>query len=184
MANRDTPMGFIPFRHRGGGIIRASAYKIQSAYATTLLIGDAVLLASGYITRAGPASASITGIFAGCRYRDSNGNVQFGIWLASTVTLNSEDVEAMVYDDEGISYRCQTDTDTSYVDATHRGGSFDVEQDHAGSTITGMSGQEIDLADASETQFLLLGLIDEPTNEAGVNAKVEVKIRKALLNLA
>jgi hypothetical protein len=40
---------------------------------------------------------------------------------------------------------------------------------------------EIDLADTGTGQFQILGLIDEPGNAAGVNAKVEVIINVPLL---
>jgi hypothetical protein len=43
---------------------------------------------------------------------------------------------------------------------------------------------ELNLNDASDTQFQVLSLINEPGNVAGANAKVEVRIRKALFNVA
>lgn len=183
MANSDQPMGFVPYRHRGGGVIRSSGgYKIQSAYGTSIFTGDAVILSSGYLAIGADDSATIDGIFDGCKYRAADGSIVFSnYWLASTVTLASEDVEAFVYDDPMISYRCQTDTGTAYVDATHKGNSYDLEKDHAGSTITGNSGMEIDLGDTGTGQFKVLGLIDEPGNAAGVNAKIEVLIDAALL---
>ena len=185
MANSDNPRGFVPFRHRGGGQPRHSdGYKIQAAYATALYTGDAVVLTSGFVVRAADSDTAILGVFDGCKYRASDGSIVFSnYWPASTATLGSEDVEAFVYDDEDISYEVQTDTGTAYVDATHKGGSYDIELDHAGSALTGQSGMELDLGDTGQTQFLILGLVDKPGNAAGTNAKVEVKIRKALLNL-
>lgn len=183
MANVDSPMGFQPYRHLGGGVIRASGtYKIQSGYATALFTGDAVILSSGYLARAADNSATIAGIFAGCRYRDSDGSIVFKPnWVASTATLGSEDVQAYVYDDPKISFKCQTDTGTDYVDATHKGGVFDIELDHAGSTVTGLSGMELDLGDTGTGQFQVVGLIDEPGNAAGTNAKLEVIMNAPLL---
>lgn len=182
MANTDNPSGFQPLRHRGGGVIRTSEYKIQSAYATALGTGDAVILSSGYINRAADNSATLLGIFAGVRYRASDGSVVFSpYWTASTATLASEDAVALVWDDPMISYRCQSDTDTAYVDATHKGGVFDIELDHSASAITGQSGMELDLGDTGTGQFIVLGLIDEPNNAAGVNAKLEVMIKESLL---
>jgi hypothetical protein len=183
MPNIDAPRGFEPLRHVKGGVIRASGtYKIQSGYATSLFTGDAVIANANYLNVAADNSAVIAGIFAGCRYRASDGSVVFSnYWPASTATLGSEDVQAYVFDDPGISYRVQTDTGTAYVDATHKGNVYDIELDHAGSAITGQSGMEIDLADTGTGQFQILGLIDEPGNAAGVNAKVEVIINVPLL---
>jgi hypothetical protein len=183
MANRDAPLGFQPYRHLGGGVIRASgAYKISSAYAVSLYRGDAVVLTSGFLAIGAENSATFVGVFAGCQYRTADGETKWSpYWPASTVTLNSEAAQAFVYDDPMISYKVQCDTGTAYVDATHKATSVDIELDHAGSTITGLSGMEIDLADTGTGQIKIIGLIDEPENAAGVNAKVEVLIDTAFL---
>ena len=123
----------------------------------------------------------ILGIFNGCQYRDTDGAMQFRAnWPASQATLGDEEVKASVFTDRGISYMCQSDTGTAYVDATHKGGTFDIELDHAGSAVTGLSGMEIDLGDTGTGQFRVIGLIDEPGNAVGVNAKLEVVIAAPL----
>lgn len=183
MANSNRPRGFVPFRHRGGGVIRAGGpYRIQAAYATALYTGDAVILTSGYLNKALENSATLLGIFAGCQYRDANGTTVFSnYWPASTATLGSEDVIANVYDDPMLSYQAQTYSVTAYVDATHKGGAFDLISNTAGSAITGQSGMEVNLGDTGTGQLMVLGLIDDPENAAGANAKVEVAIKKSLL---
>jgi len=183
MPNADQPMGFVPRRHIQGGTPRhQDGFKIASGYATNIFRGDAVVLTAGFLAIATDASAAILGIFSGCRYRDASGKTNFSpYWPASTVTLGAEDVEAFIYTDRGISYRVQTDTGTAYVDATHKGAAFDIELDHAGNTFTGQSGMEIDLADVGTVQFRVIGLIDEPNNAAGVNAKIEVVINAPLV---
>lgn len=183
MANVDAPSGFKPHRHVSGGVIRASdSYKIQSAYGTALFTGDAVILSSGYLARAADNSSSLVGIFAGCKYRASDGSVVFSPhWVASTATLGSEDVTAYVYDDPNITFEVQCDTGTAYVDATHKGTQVDIELDHSGSTTTGLSGMEVDLGDTGTGQFLVLGLIDRPGNAAGANAKLEVKMNSSFV---
>lgn len=182
MANTDSPLGFKPTRHAFGGLIRSNAYKVDGGYATAMYTGDAVILSSGYVNIAAQDSATLLGIFAGCSYRDSTGKTVFSpYWPASQATLGDEDAVVYVWDDPGIIFRAQTDTGTAYVDATHKGGVYDIELDHAGSAYTGMSGMEIDLNDTGTGQFLLLGLIDEIGNAAGVNAKVEVMIKESLL---
>jgi len=175
MANADTPSGFVPYRHHGGGVIRQNSYKIEAAYATSIYRGDAVLLTSGFVVIGAHDSSSLLGVFMGCKYRNAAGETIFSpYWPASTATLNSEAVEAFVIDDPNVTYKVQTDTGTAYVDATHKGSVYDLELDHAGSTFTGQSGMELDLADTSEGHFRILRLIDEPDNAAGLNANVEV----------
>lgn len=186
MANSNAYQGFQPYRHTGGGRIRSSGYyKIQSAYATNLFTGDPVVLTSGYLARAANNSGTIIGIFSGVRFRDSSlTGINFrNYWPASTATLNSEDAQAYVFDDPMISYRCQCSVDLAYVDATHKMGGFALVLTNAGSTATGFSGAELNLNDSGVAQFLVLGLIDEPSNAVGLNAKVEVLVRKAQLKV-
>ena len=189
MANSDSPRGFQPIGHAWGGTggrFAPTPYKMQSAYGTSLFTGDAVVLTSGYLARAADDSALICGIFFGCSYTNADStNIPFSAyWPASTATLGSADFTAFVLDDPGIIYEVQSDTGTAYVQATHLGGSYDIELDHAGSTLTGMSGMELDLGDTGQTQFLVLGLIDRPGNAVGVNAKLAVRIRKSLVGQA
>jgi hypothetical protein len=182
MANTDLPSGFTPYRHRGGGVIRANSYNLASGYGTALFRGDACILSSGVVAVAAQDSATLLGIIAGFKYTAADGSaVITDNWVAGTVTKGAAPVEVLVYDDPMISYRAQTDTGTAYVDATHKGGVFDIETDHAGSTVTGQSGMEIDISDTGTGQFKILGLIDEPGNAAGVNAKVEVIIVESAL---
>ena len=183
MANADRPSGFMPMRHAFGGVIRANPYKITDAYATGLFTGDMVILSSGFLAIGAENSATPLGVFSGCQYRNTDGEVKFSkYWPAAQATLGAaNDTIAWVYDDPGIVFRVQSDTGTAYVVATHMGGVFDIELDHAGSTTTGQSGMEIDLNDTGTGQWLVLGLIDEPGNAVGVNAKLEVKMAISLV---
>lgn len=177
MANADTPMGFVPFRHKGGGTIRTQEFRLASGAAVNLFRGDAVILSSGKVTIAADNSATILGIFESVQYTASDGSPVFAPnWVTGTATLGSADAIAHVYADPNITFKVQTDTDTAFAIASHVGNSYDIELDHAGSTATGQSGMELDLNDAGSTQFTVIGLIDEPGNEVGANAKVEVFI--------
>lgn len=174
MANADRPNGFTPYRHKGGGTIRSMQFPMASAYGSVIARGDAVILASGLINIAADTSSTILGIVEGFEYVDANGNQVFtSYWTASTATLGSADVKVNVYVDPDITYRVQTDTDTAPTQ-TAIGVSFDLEKDHAASATTGQSGMEIDIGDTGTGQFTVIGLIDEPGNAWGANAKVEV----------
>lgn len=182
MANADIPRGFVPLRHRGGGLIRANEYPIASGYNTAIYTGDAVILSSGKLAIGADDSATILGIFVGCVFIDTTGEVKFSpYWPASQATQGSVDAKALVIDDPMVSYEVQCDTGTAYVLASHAGTAVDLEKDHAGSTVTGQSGMEIDLGDTGTGQFLVIGLIDKPGNAVGVNAKVEVVIKESFL---
>lgn len=183
MANADRPSGFTPLRHAFGGVIRANPYKILHGYTTGIFTGDAVIISSGYVNVAADNSSVLLGVFAGCQYVDTSGNIVFSkTWPASQAVLGDADTSiAYVYDDPGIVFKVQTDTDTAYVAATHDYAAYDIEKDHAGNTTTGQSGMEIDLNDTGTGQWMVLGLVDEPGNAAGVNAKVAVKMNISLV---
>lgn len=174
MPNTNTPMGFVPYRHLGGGQIRAQAFALASGYSQDIFYGDPVILSSGKVAIALANSNPVLGIFAGVSFRDSQGGQVFSrSWRANTATLGAQDATAYVYVDPMISYKVQSDTGTAFA-MTHIGGSFALEADYAGNHITGQSRKEIDLGDTATQQFTVVGFIDEPGNEVGVNAKLEV----------
>lgn len=182
MANADQPSGFMPLRHLGGGVIRSSKYSFASAMATALFRGDVVVFTSGLIARAAANSGTILGVVRGFEWRNTDGEMKFTPnWVASTATLGSEAVTVHIWDDPMISFRCQSDTTTAYVEATHRGNAYDLIITGTGSTFTGQSIMELDLANAGDEHFLVLNLVDEPGNAVGVNAKLEVKMLNSVL---
>jgi len=185
MANRDAPRGFVPAGHRNGGVIRSNTYHIAYDYATPIYCGDAVILSSGKITAAAANSATITGIFDGCSYRDATGAMQFSrYWPGVALTDTAANVVAHVYDDKGIMFEVQCETGVAYVDATHVGTMCDLIATHAGSALTGQSGQEVTPGTTGDLQFVILQLIDRPDNAAGTNAKVLVAINDSTTDIA
>ena len=177
MANADTPFGFKPAGHRNGGVVRSNTYHIAYNYGTKIYCGDAVDLSSGKIVVATASSATITGIFDGCKYKDDTGAMQFSrYWPGVALTDTAADVIAYVYDDKGILFEVQCETGVAYVDATHVGTTGDLIATHTGSTLTGQSAQEFTPGTAGDAQFTVYQLIDRPDNAAGVNAKILVSI--------
>ena len=76
MANVDAAFGARPVRHLTGGQIRTNEYKIASGTSSNIFTGDFVkLLATGYIDVAA-AGNRILGVFAGCQYTASDGEVK------------------------------------------------------------------------------------------------------------
>lgn len=174
MANSDKPNGFTPSIHLGGGTIRAASFEIAYDYTTAIFSGDAVVLSSGKVNKATDSSAAILGVFAGCKYRNDSGEVVFSpYWPGVALSDSNAVVEAMVYTDPQIGYEVQCDTGTAFA-KTMIGNSYDIELDHAGSTLTGRSGMELDLSDTGTGQFTVVSLVDRPDNAVGVNAKVIV----------
>lgn len=175
MANTNAPYGFRPIRHLAGGVIRNSRRRIASAYNTAIYMGDPVkLLGTGYINLAA-AGDRILGIFAGCNYVQSNGDVKWSpYWPASTATLGSADVEALVWDDPNIVFQVQSGvTSPALADigalADHVAGT--------GSAVTGQSGAYLSGTVGTGTaSFRILDFVNKPDNEIGQYADIEVQL--------
>jgi hypothetical protein len=174
MANVDAPRGFVPCGHKGGGEIRTAEFTIAYNYGTAIYYGDSVILASGLVNIAAQDSATVLGVFAGCEYRNNAGEVIFSkYWPGVALTDTAAVVKALVYVDPDILYEVQTDTGTTSTVASV-GVAYDMEADHAGSTLTGQSGQEIDISDTGTGQWMVYGLAAKADNAWGINAKVIV----------
>jgi len=173
MSNTDSPNGFVPHRHLHGGNISTMPFALESAYDTSLKRGDAVILASGKVNIAAQDSAAILGVFAGCEYVDPSGNQVFSNqWPANQTTLGSVDAVAHVWSDPGISFAVQAEDSSTIANV---GVAYDIGTDHAGSTVTGISGMELDLGDTGTGQFMVVGLINMPGSAFGsAHASLEV----------
>jgi len=181
--NADTPFGFKVAGHKNGGTARHTTFNIAYDYGTAIYCGDAVILSSGKITAAAASSGTITGIFDGCSYKNNAGEQVFSrYWPGTALSDSAAVVTAYVYCDKGILFEVQCETGVAYVDATHVGTACDLIATHAGSAITGQSGQEITPGTVGDAQFMIHQLVDRPDNAVGVNAKVLVSINDSTIN--
>jgi hypothetical protein len=174
MANVDAAFGAKPVRHLTGGVIRATEYKIVKEYAANVFTGDFVKLADTGYVQVGAATNRLLGVFNGCKYTASNGEVVFKrYWPTGTATLGDGDVTAYVYDDPNIVWAIQSSGSADFADI---GNLADIVAG-AGSTSTGQSGFEINGTTGTGTaQLRILGLYNEPKNAYGTNGVLEAVI--------
>jgi hypothetical protein len=190
--NNDTPFGLRPVRYRDGSPYNEAVnpYFIASTYATALFIGDPVVkVAGGSNTAAvGPypigtlpqierATAgdgnAITGVIVGFAPLPTNLGLQYN-------TASTERV-AFVCDDPNVMFEIQAD---GSITATQVGLNANLIYTHAGSTVTGRSGAELDTssdapdADASN-QLTILRVVNRADNYAATTwTKVLVAINQ------
>ena len=174
MANVDAAFGAKPVRHLTGGVIRATEYKIVKEYAANVFTGDFVQLAATGYVQVGAATNRLLGVFNGCKYTASNGEVVFKrYWPTGTATLNDGDVTAYVYDDPNIVWAIQSSGSADFADI---GNLADIVAG-TGSTSTGQSAFEINGTTGTGTaQLRILGLYNEPKNAYGTNGVMEAVI--------
>lgn len=185
MTNVDRPFGFTATRHGAGGTpMRLGSYEIANGLPSDIFSGDpVVLLGSGRtidLATAGNANL-IVGVFAGVRYTDANGDVQFRPnWVSGTVGTGlqrgEDNPEALVYDDPRSEFIVQVSSASGLVVADV--GLLANFVAGAGNAFTGRSAYELDQTtlNASARQLRILGLSRIPENDYGEFAKARVLI--------
>jgi len=201
MANQDTPFGLRPIRHRNGAAYNGAVnpYYINSTYATALFIGDPVVKVAGGSNAANVSAAGmgdfnigtlpeiekaaagdtvrITGVIVGFSTLPTDLSKQYN--PASTERV------ALVCDDPDIIFQIQAD---GAVPAASMGLNAVLIFTHSGSTVSGLSGVELDTtsdapdADASNQLVILRGANNPDNDVTLTHCKVEVMINQHTQN--
>ena len=184
MANKDAPFGLKPVGIVGSGdnTQGTTEYKIASGASGNIFSGDLVKMTSaGTILVAGATDNPVLGVFRGCQYTDSNGDVIYSAyWPDGTVT---SDAVAFVVDDPDALFEIQSAATGSVVQ-TVVGNNADIVYT-SGSTKTGISAVEISgTTAATSAQLRIVGFSGDPDNNtlgtgsASANVNMIVKINE------
>lgn len=178
--------GFEPAKHVQGGVNRPnnfSNYTIDSGYGTAIYRGDLVKIVQGTLELASPGDAGIVGVFWGCSYKKSNGEVVFDkYWPASQVAT---DIKADVYDDPNTVFRIQADQVGTAVAQNFVGSSTDAWAVGSPDTVNKQSGAYLDSSGSFGTTAANLKVIGsgEPNMDftvVGTTMDVLVQINEHL----
>ena len=160
MANQDAAFGMRPLKMVGGAPFHGgqSRYRIAANYGTAIFQGDMVaqVTGGGIEVHADGGTVPIVGVFNGCRFTDpTSGKETFSnFYPAST---NASDIEAFIIDDPNVIYEIQCDAAFPIADLF---GNFDIVYTTAGSTVTGISGAELDVTTGATNTNLPIKAID------------------------
>lgn len=194
MSNRDTRFGLRPIRHRNGAPYSGAAnpYFVPASYATALFLGDAVVKTgtanTAIVTAPGAGEFAIGSLPEINRVAAGDGNAITGVIVGFaplpdnlSLNYNPASTARVVYvcDDPDVVFEIQAD---GAVPATSVGLNAVLIYTHAGSTVTGFSGAELDTtsdapaADASNQLTIqrVVNRLDNTPNS--IHNKVEVKI--------
>ena len=188
MANNDAAFGMRPSRMIGGGVYTGgqSRYRIAANYGTSIFQGDMVaqVTGGGVEVHADGGTVPIVGVFNGCMYTDPTTSEQVfsNYYPAST---NASDIIAFIIDDPNVVFEIQADDTFPVADLF---GNFDLVYTSAGSTVTGISGSELDVATGATGTSLPLKAIDisgDPENSdvASANTNVLVVIQNHIFGV-
>lgn len=193
MANADTPFGMRLTTNIGGRPFNVRKYSIPSTYNTAVYLNDPVVLHAN-----GSNAAQIKtgeGVYGPGTLQEVNrctvgdGNFITGVVLSfdqnpdypnDTYGRASTTRVCTVCDDPNAIYEIQAD---GAITAAEVGLNAVLIATQAGSTVTGLSGLELDTssdapaADASN-QLTILGFVDRADNEIGAFAKMLVRINQ------
>jgi hypothetical protein len=190
MANPNAPFGFRLWRHGAGGTGgRTTEYALSTGYSTALYQGDLVKLDGSGAVNIAAAGDQVVGVFGGVNYIFTDGSVQFRRnWTASTTEKSGTIIRAIVFDDPMQLFLAQS---TGSMTAADIGQWVDVDTGTAGSSLTGISGQQTSADGGSESTFRVMDVIGLRHNmpcrnsagnpdffATGTNALVVVKIMK------
>jgi|TARA_E500000318_G_scaffold69960_1_gene64714 hypothetical protein len=160
MANQDAAFGLRPIKRIGGTPYTGgqSRYRIAADYGTAIFQGDLVMQVTGggVEIHADGGTVPIVGVFNGCRFTDPTTKKETfsNFYPAST---NASDIEAFIIDDPMVVFEIQCNAAFPVADLL---GNFDVVYTTAGSTVTGISGAELNVSDGATTAGLPLKVID------------------------
>ena len=185
MANKDAAFGMKPVRMIGGGAYTGgqSRYRIAANYGTSIFQGDMVaqVTGGGIEVHADGGTVPIVGVFNGVQYTDptTKEQVYSNYYPAST---NASDLIAFVIDDPNVVYEVQADAAFPVADLF---GNFDIVYSSSGSTVTGISGAELEVSTGATGTSLPIKAIDiseDPENSdvASANTNVLVVIQNSI----
>jgi hypothetical protein len=190
MANVDAPFGLKPFKHLNGNPWNGVTEKclVEDSYATAVFVGDPVI----YTGTAG--SDDTTGHYKAVNVAtDADTNRIYGVVvsiepllsdLSKTYIPASTGGYVNVCVDPDVLYLVQDEGGTA-LDGDSIGANAVLESATAGSTVTGLSGWELDTGDTpaadASNQVIIHGIHNVEGNAFGVNAVWVVQITNHVL---
>ena len=188
MVNKDAAFGLRPVKMIGGAPWTGgqSRYRIAANYGTSIFQGDMVMQVTGGTVEihADGGTVPIVGVFNGCQYTDpTTGEQVFSNYYPAST--NASDIIAFIIDDPMVVFEVQANAAFPIADLF---GNFDIVYTTAGSTVTGISGAELNVADGGTGTTLSVKAIDiseDPENSdvSSANTNVLVTIQNHIFGV-
>ena len=188
MANQDAAFGMRPVKMIGGAPWTGgqSRYRIAANYGTSIFQGDMVMQVTGGTVEihADGGTVPIVGVFNGCQYTDpTTGEQVFSNYYPAST--NASDIIAFIIDDPMVVFEVQANAAFPIADLF---GNFDIVYTTAGSTVTGISGAELNVSDGGTGTTLSVKAIDiseDPENSdvSSANTNVLVTIQNHIFGV-
>ena len=174
MANKNAPFGARLVGKLGSGVTNngTTEYKIASGASGNIFSGDLVKMTNTGTILVAAAGDEPLGVFRGCKFTDTNGDVVFKSHFPSGTV--SSDIVAFVHDDPHAVFEIQSAGSPAQTDV---GLNADISYS-TGSTKTGMSAMELSGTTAATTAtFRIMGFSSDPDNSTTGSANVNVIVK-------
>ena len=171
MANVDSPFGLRPIGNVvGGSDFQTTEYEIKDNQSNSIFQGDIVEIDTsnaGFVDiQAAVTNEDGIGVFNGCFIESdpSTGKPKFSNFYSQT-NITQGKIRGFVFDNPYQRFLIQGDSATNSAQ-TDVGKVADTVATHSGSTITGISGIELDVSDlaATDGQLRVTGFTGDPDN--------------------
>lgn len=182
MANPDVPSGLRPVAYQGGAPYNGAtrAYSTAAGDGTAIFLGDPVKLSGTSQTIDGSVYLDVD--------QAATGDVILGVVTAvkpatrDSLTYRAASTQRIVYvaDDPNLLFEIQEVSGGTALTANDAGLNADFVVG-SGSTVTGLSGVELNNSGEATTNTLdlhIMGLVDRPDNVIGEHAKWLVRINR------
>ena len=181
MANVDKAFGLRPVGNLTGRVSGSQyGYQIADNQSGAIFQGDLVTIYDGYVIKYDPAThATAVGVFNGCFYIDpTSGKPTYKNYYPGSVNITAGTIQADVIDDPNQLFVIQADDSVTQANIGKNADNTTT----AGSTVTGISGEELDASTIAKTAALTLKIVGVeavPGNDLGsANVDVIVKINQ------
>ena len=171
MANVDSPFGLRPIGNVvGGSDFQTTEFEIKDNQSNSIFQGDIVEIDTsnaGFVDiQAAVSNEDAIGVFNGCFIESdpSTGKPKFSNFYSQT-NITQGKIRGFVFDNPYQRFLIQGDSATNSAQ-TDVGKVADTVATHSGSTITGISGIELDVSDlaATDGQLRVTGFTGDPDN--------------------
>ena len=176
-ASPNGPRGFTPVRAASGTPNRANEYRISGTYATKIYSGQPVMLhTDGTIIVLAAANSLVLGVFDGCEYVETTGDIKFSAyWPAPGAVKTGSVVKARVYDNPSEQFLIKADADLTQTQVGEYA-DLDVAAGTGGDDTTGKSSVSLDQSATDATiQADNMVVIREISKRAGSDQEAIVQ---------
>lgn len=181
MATTASPYGLVPVKNSDGSPYTGArnAYPVKaSSYNVNIFYGSVVILKDGYVQAsvqtgeandgnnfAAAADAGALGVFVGCEYINSEGQLIFSQYFPA----NTANATAYVVDDPNVTFMAQADAPITQAMLGQNTSLANVQSTSTGDTATGKSNVALDGTpiDAGTEAFKIIGFSDRSGSEVG-----------------